>query len=73
LIVELIIAQKCSVVKGFRRFGKPRNRNRQFAPETGALPPALHLVVCDIVCDIVHDYGIITHFAGFVKGFWGRI
>ena len=44
VVIELIIAQKCNVFKGFRRFCKFYVRNRQFAPETGALPPALHLV-----------------------------
>ena len=38
IILELIIAQKCSVFKGFRRFWKFFARNRQFAPERSALP-----------------------------------
>ena len=49
VVIELIIAQKCSVFKGFRRFGKSRNRNRQFAPETGARPTALHLEMVKIL------------------------
>ena len=38
VVIELIIAQKCSVFKGFRRFCKFYARNRQFAPEPSALP-----------------------------------
>ena len=38
IVIELIIAQKCSVFKGFRRFCKFYARNRQFAPEPCALP-----------------------------------
>lgn len=33
IVIKLIIAQKCSVFKGFRRFCKFNARNRQFAPE----------------------------------------
>ena len=36
-------AKKVSVFKGFGRFSKNKFWNRWFAPETGALPTALHL------------------------------
>ena len=59
IVIELIIAQKCSVFKGFRRFCKFYARNRQFAPEPSALPN----------CATPRYRAIISHFARFVKCF----